>query len=188
MWQSRESPHDVNAVLTILMQNKKSLIDERSVVQWEEDAYSHCGRCKCLSSVGCLAWPPGHELVIRCIQKTFAVVSFSEPETGKEYIPCMSFLPAAVVCGKWKRKYPGSVRIWGPFQPPDLYQVAGRVYQIYRPISFSQYVRTTYRKILVTHPTRPTHQWGPDMAGDIPHIRSCILRCNLINEYPMVQI
>lgn len=28
----------------------------------------------------------GHELVIRCIQKTFAVVSFSEPETGKEYI------------------------------------------------------------------------------------------------------
>ena len=26
------------------------------------------------------------------------------------------------------------------------------------------------------------------MAGDIPHIRSCILRRNLINEYPMVQI
>ena len=43
---------------------------------------------------------PVHKLVIRCIQKTFAVVSFSEPETGKEYILCMSFLPAAVVCGK----------------------------------------------------------------------------------------
>ena len=35
-----------------------------------------------------------------------------------------------------QQKYPGLVRICSPFQPPDLYQVAGCVYQIYRSIPF----------------------------------------------------